>query len=173
MSEGAGEVEDPKDGETDYGPNYGAGGVSGEGIEADGPSEEMRAHDKDLKDDLGPAKDLLEDAGKGDVKTKEAERAHGSTNDLDGIAKVFDKGVLFLKLAEHEARICGKEAHNQNEYDAGSEAKGGDDGRKREDSERDGFGDEDNATFPGEIVSIRAKLDKDNGGKMLTTRTTS
>lgn len=153
MFQGAGEVEDPEDGQTDDGPDYGAGRVVGEGVEADGPGKEMGAHDEDLEDGLSPAKDLLEDAGKGNVETKEADGAHGSANDLDGIAKVFDKGILFLELAEHETRVCGKEAHDENEGDAGAEAEGGDDGGEGEDSERHGFGDEDNAAFPAMCVS--------------------
>ena len=52
----------------------------------------MGGHDEDLEKDLGPTKDLLE------------QRAHADrlANNLDSIAKVLDKGVVFAEVGKHQ-----------------------------------------------------------------------
>ena len=99
----------------------------------------MAAHDHDLEDDLRPSKDLLERAA----------HADGLSEDLDGVAKVLDVGVGPVELCEHEARVGGQHAHEEDEDDAGDEADGGEDGGQGQDAEGDCLGDEDDAALPG------------------------
>lgn len=143
IPQGPGEVEDPEDSEADDGPDDGARRAVGQGVHADGPRQEMAAHDHDLEDDLGPAEDLLEDAA----------HADGLSEDLDGVAEVEHVGVRLVELAQDEARVRRQDAHDEDEDDAGHEADGGQDGGQREDAEGDGLGDEDDATLPAVCVS--------------------
>lgn len=144
VPEGTGQVQNPEDDEAHDSPDDGASRAAREGVHADGPGEQMRSHDKDLEEDLSPTKDFLE------------KRAHsdGLSNNLDGITKVFDKGVVFAEVGKHETGQRGEEAHDEDEDDAGNEAEGGDDGGEGQDTERDGFGDEDDTALPVMCVSL-------------------
>lgn len=98
----------------------------------------MAAHDEDLEDDLGPAKELLEQGAE----------AVGFADDLEGVTEVLDEGVLLVELGEHEAGVCGEEGHDEDEDDARREAESGNDGGQRQDTQGDGLGDEDDTTLP-------------------------
>lgn len=134
----SGQVEQGKDNQANHSPDDLADATATQGIETDGPCKQMGAHDEDLEQNLGPSKDFLE------------QRTHANrlANDLDGVTKVFDVGVFFSELAEHEAGPGGEATHDEDEDDTGDEADGSDDLGQGKNTQRDCFGDENDATLP-------------------------
>lgn len=75
----------------------------------------MRCHDKDLEEDLRPAKDVL----------KGATHSYRGSNDLECIAKVENVRVLPSKLAQDPAAVCRDYRHDEDHDDAGHQSESG------------------------------------------------
>lgn len=155
------QIQNPEDTQANNSPHNGASRAVSQGVEADGPREEMAARDEHLEDDLRPAKDLLEDAA----------HADGLADDLDGIAEVLDVRVGPAELAQDDARVRRHDAHEKNEDDARHEAYGGQHRWERQDAQGNGLGNEDNTALPVMVpVSMKWSTWRRKREKTRTTR---
>lgn len=117
-------IQHPEYDESDNGPDDGARRAVRQGVEADGPGEQMTTHNENLKDGLRPAHEFLE----------EPAHADRASQNLARVAETLHPRVPLAELAKHETRVPRHDAHEDGEDDSRHETDCGHHGWKREDA---------------------------------------
>ena len=86
-------IQHPEYDESDNGPDDGARRAIRQGVEADGPGEQMATHDENLENGLRPAHELLE----------EPAHADRAPQDLARVAETLYPRVPLAELAEYKS----------------------------------------------------------------------
>lgn len=98
----------------------------------------MAAHNEDLEEHLAPAEDFLEDTP----------HADGFPDNLDCIAEIPHERIGLPELPEYDSGIGCQDGQYHDQDDTGHETDGGQRRGQRQDTQRDGLGDQNNAALP-------------------------
>ena len=120
------------------GPDNRARSMPGHGIECDGPSEDVAAHQENEEDDLRRAEEL----------PPESLHTNGLEQHLASIRHVVHMRIRQLELSQHVTRVRCDDPQTDERDKAAHNAHGCQHRRQGQDAERDGLGDHGDARLP-------------------------